>query len=74
MARPQSVLEGKDYCSRYVIREIAELMINRYPWPRGYVLAILFTCILGLSHQLPAQQVEQAPPPAAPQNPNQTRD
>jgi hypothetical protein len=45
--------------------EIAELMINRNPWPRGYVLAILFTCVLGLSHRLPAQQVEQAHPPAA---------
>jgi hypothetical protein len=43
------------------------MMINRYPWPRGYVLAILFTCILGLSDQLLAQQVEQARPPAAPQ-------
>jgi hypothetical protein len=42
-------------------------MINRHTWPRGYVLAILFTCTLGLSHQLLAQQVEQAPPPAAPQ-------
>jgi len=42
-------------------------MINRYPWPRGYVLGILFTCILGLSHQLLALQVEQTPPPAAPQ-------
>ena len=42
-------------------------MINRNPWPCGYVLAILFTCILGLSRQLPAQQVEQAPAPAASQ-------
>ncbi len=50
-----------------VITEIAELMINRYPWARGYFLGILFTCILGLSHQLLAQQVEQTPPPAAPQ-------
>jgi hypothetical protein len=42
-------------------------MFNRYLWPRGYVLAILFTFTLGLSHQLLAQQVEQAPPPAAAQ-------
>jgi hypothetical protein len=50
-----------------VSTEIAELMINRYPRPRGYVPGIVFTCILGLSHQLLAQQVEQPPPPAAPQ-------
>jgi hypothetical protein len=42
-------------------------MINRNLWRRGYVLAILFTCTLGLSHQLLAQQVDQAPPPATPQ-------
>ena len=42
-------------------------MFNRYLWPRGYVLALLFTFTLGLSHQLLAQQVEQAPPPAAAQ-------
>jgi hypothetical protein len=47
--------------------EIVELMINRNPWPRCYVLVILLTCILGLSHQLLAQQVEQAPPPATSQ-------
>jgi len=46
-------------------------MINRYPSPRGYVLAILFTFILGLSHQLLAQQVEQVPPPATPQTQTQ---
>ncbi|MGO8731834.1 MAG: hypothetical protein ACLQVM_03465 [Terriglobia bacterium] len=42
-------------------------MFNRYSWPHGYVLAILFTCTLGLSHQLLGQQVEQAPLPAAAQ-------
>ena len=42
-------------------------MMDRYPWPGGYVLAIALVCILGLPHRLPAQQVEQAPPPAAPQ-------
>ena len=42
-------------------------MINRNPWPRGLVLAILFTYTVGLSHQLMAQQAEQAPPPATSQ-------
>lgn len=42
-------------------------MTYRYPWPRGYVLAILFTFMLGLPYKLLAQQAEQAPPPAAPQ-------
>jgi hypothetical protein len=41
-------------------------MIYRYPWPGGYMLAIVLVCI-GLSHRLLAQQVEQAPPPASPQ-------
>ena len=42
-------------------------MIKRTLWPRGYVLAILFACTLGLSHHLLAQQVEQAPPPTTSQ-------
>ena len=43
------------------------MLINRKPWPRGCVLTVLFICTLGLSHQLLAEQVEQAPPPATPQ-------
>ena len=44
-------------------------MINRNPWPSGYVLAILFIFALGLSHELLAQQAGQAPPSA----PSQTQ-
>jgi hypothetical protein len=42
-------------------------MINRNPWPRGYVLAILFILALGLSQELLAQQAGPAPPSASSQ-------
>ncbi len=42
-------------------------MIKQTLWRRGYVLAILLACTPGLSHQLLAQDVQQAPPPATSQ-------
>ncbi|MFZ0962974.1 MAG: hypothetical protein WAO35_19070 [Terriglobia bacterium] len=45
-------------------------MINRNPWPRGAMLAILFVGTVALSHRVMAQQVEQTTPPATP--PTQT--
>jgi hypothetical protein len=44
-----------------------ELLIKRHAWPRGCVLTALIIFTLGLSHQLLAQQTEQAAPPATPQ-------
>ena len=40
-------------------------MINRQSWSGGAGRLILFVCMLGISHQLPAQQAGQAPLPAS---------
>lgn len=37
-------------------------MINRNTWPRGCQLLSFFVCVLGLSSQVLAQQLEHAPP------------
>jgi hypothetical protein len=42
-------------------------MMNRKAWPCGHVLTILFFCVMGLSHELLAQQAGQPPPPASSQ-------
>lgn len=46
-------------------------MTNRNLWRRGTILTVLFACNLGLSHQLLAEQGEQAP--AAVKPPTQTK-
>jgi len=43
--------------------------MNRNPWPRGCGLTFVFIMVLGLSHQLPAQETGQAPPTATAQTP-----